>query len=654
MNKPKKALVIGIDGCVTKLVEQHIAEGICPNVEKIFKNGVRGQNNLCPMPTITPPNWTCISTGAWPITHQVTDFYHHIPGTTPLQSNIHTSFSCDYCKAETIFEAAERAGKTSLIVNYPAAYNLHKRLKNSIVVGGSGLSVGTIQDEEASMERGGPSAGGQVFCNDLMVSSQMRPRAIQAEMVPAKAWKNIDDEGDDPQEIEFNLLFGYTPFKPAETTWYWLIRDMEGDGYDTVSLSPTRDFNDVFFTIKTNEWSKLVRTDIKMQDGSAKEVTFLAKILKLNDDGTEFDFFMTHMLNTDGEHWIYPPEKAAVLKDIDVVPTSKAGMYFRVMDWYDDDMFEELIEMHNKWLGEAICKLMDDTDWTLCFFHTHPTDSIYHHMMTDLDPATTPSKEAYDHAWKVHRNLWISTDAMIGKIMEKVDDETIVIMVSDHGSKADGYGFIPTMPLIQAGLLEVDESTLDITEGDRIYIDSFREGPQRDAWVKSFAAPVVEKSKALAQRTCFIYVNLKGRYPGGIVEPEDYEKVQREIIDALYTYVDPVSGMRPVALALTKEDARVIGMGGEQCGDVVYSLYPEFGSQHGAALATVKISIGDLSPLGVFHGPGFKKDFEMERTFNIVDVVPTICYMLGLPYPTTCEGSVLYQALEDPDAYTCK
>ena len=51
---------------------------------------------------------------------------------------------------------------------------------------------------------------------------------------------------------------------------------------------------------------------------------------------------------------------------------------------------------------------------------------------------------------------------------------------------------------------------------------------------------------------------------------------------------------------------------------------------------------------------GIKKGFEMERATQLVDIVPTICYMMGIPYPTTCEGAVLYQAMEDPDAYTVK
>ena len=77
----------------------------------------------------------------------------------------------------------------------------------------------------------------------------------------------------------------------------------------------------------------------------------------------------------------------------------------------------------------------------------------------------------------------------------------------------------------------------------------------------------VSKSQAVPQRYMFVYVNLKGRYPGGIVEPEDYEKVRDRIINALLDYKHPETGERPVLLAVRKEDAHVFGMGGAQAGD---------------------------------------------------------------------------------------
>jgi hypothetical protein len=39
----------------------------------------------------------------------------------------------------------------------------------------------------------------------------------------------------------------------------------------------------------------------------------------------------------------------------------------------------------------------------------------------------------------------------------------------------------------------------------------------------------------------------------------------------------------------------------------------------------------------------------LERQVRVVDVAPTLCYLLGLPMPDKVEGGVVYEALEDPN-----
>jgi hypothetical protein len=34
----------------------------------------------------------------------------------------------------------------------------------------------------------------------------------------------------------------------------------------------------------------------------------------------------------------------------------------------------------------------------------------------------------------------------------------------------------------------------------------------------------------------------------------------------------------------------------------------------------------------------------------LTDIVPTVCHLAELPIPRQCDGAILYQALEDPDA----
>jgi hypothetical protein len=147
---------------------------------------------------------------------------------------------------------------------------------------------------------------------------------------------------------------------------------------------------------------------------------------------------------------------------------------------------------------------------------------------------------------------------------------------------------------------------------------------------------------------CHIYINLKGRDPEGIVEPSDYEKVQRQVIDALYRWTDPDTGNRPVSLALTKTDARILGLHGERVGDVIYALYTDAGNQHGQQLSASESTVGKLKSLLVLSGPGARQGYCMDRTCWLTDVVPTICYLCHWPVPANAEGSVIYQALTNP------
>jgi hypothetical protein len=104
-----------------------------------------------------------------------------------------------------------------------------------------------------------------------------------------------------------------------------------------------------------------------------------------------------------------------------------------------------------------------------------------------------------------------------------------------------------------------------------------------------------------------------------------------------------------VSLALSKKDARIIGLYGDHIGDVVYALYPWFGGEHGHILPTAEWGIGSLKGLLTMTGPSIKKGHRLQRTVWLTDIVPTICYLMNLPLPEQTEGAVIYQAFENPN-----
>jgi len=241
-----------------------------------------------------------------------------------------------------------------------------------------------------------------------------------------------------------------------------------------------------------------------------------------------------------------------------------------------------------------------------------------------MDPATAKDEAEWRKYQEVELEIYKMCERLAEDIFACADpDETLYALISDHGAKATNGPVVPVQRiLIEAGLQ---------TRNQDGSVD----------WAKT---------KAIAQRSVYVYINLKGRDPDGIVEPgEEYRQVQEQIIRALTDYVDRATGRKPILFALRKEDARFINIYGDFVGDVVFALDENFGAQHGAFLPTAEWGLGSLRGLFTLAGPGIKKGVELERNVWCLDLIPTICYLAGWPMPRNAEGAIIFQALEDLD-----
>ena len=156
------------------------------------------------------------------------------------------------------------------------------------------------------------------------------------------------------------------------------------------------------------------------------------------------------------------------------------------------------------------------------------------------------------------------------------------------------------------------------------------------------------QTKAIAHRCCHIQINEKGRYATGIVEPEEKEALMEQIIDDLYSYRDPITGRRLVALALKNRDAAILGMDGDRCGDIVYFMAEGFNIIHADSLSTQKGYFDtSVSPIFVAAGKGIKEGYTIKRHIRQVDVAPTVAALTGLRVPRECEGAPAYQILTE-------
>jgi len=135
--KAKKVMFLGFDGADPLVVRRLVDEGKLPNFKKVLDHGVASEDLGAQgvLPTITPPNWATLATGAYPNTHGITCFWNHTHG-QPLDV-LDLGWNPELSKAEFVWSAFERAGKKSILFNYPTSWP--PTIKNGIVVDGTSM-----------------------------------------------------------------------------------------------------------------------------------------------------------------------------------------------------------------------------------------------------------------------------------------------------------------------------------------------------------------------------------------------------------------------------------------------------------------------------------------------------------------------------------
>ncbi len=622
--KAKRAALLGFDCAIPKRLEALMAEGALPNFKKVVEAGsymTEGYN----LPTVTPPSWATICTGAYPRTHGIEDYYYYVEGRSLEHKNTVQGFGSTMLTAQTIWDCWDKAGKKCIVVNYPMSWP--SKMKNGVMVMGEGISPA----ETRWMETG--NSHKEYLAAENVISTELYPMGEQIRFDRAKGWANLP-ECDEPLSFKVKMRF-LEPMEPLkDQIWYGLTWESGDNGYDTFALCTEPDYSKALFTIKKGQWSGPIEHDFVIEkDGRIEKGVFQCKLLTLDEDAETFKLYLTGIGGR--SNFINPPEAAKSIDFSKVTTCNDIGLVSYIHGVIDMDTVVEIAEMHADWLFTVASSLLrGNADWDLFYMHSHPIDWFYHGWLADMDSKDpVVRKKAYD----MERKIYQSEDRMLGRLMEILGDETLVCLCSDHGATPIGPILNTAEALKAKGLCyyepKKNENYLEIyeeTEGYNYELD-------------------VTKSLAVPQRYMFVYVNLKDKYPGGIVEAKDYEKVRDQIIDALLDYKHPDTGERPVLLAVRREDAKVFGMGGAQAGDVVYALKPEYMAEHGYGFPTGESGCGSLKNMLIFHGPNIKKNFKYTRPRWLADIVPTICYATGNPMPQDVEGAVMYQILEEPN-----
>jgi hypothetical protein len=116
------------------LVDKYAGQGLMPTYSDLLATGVKGQNGLKQafLPANTGVGWHTLATGTWPSEHgSINNTYFRVG---EGNFNNRTSFATDaVLQTDHIAQAAERAGKKVVSVEWVASRNLSPQLQGPVV-----------------------------------------------------------------------------------------------------------------------------------------------------------------------------------------------------------------------------------------------------------------------------------------------------------------------------------------------------------------------------------------------------------------------------------------------------------------------------------------------------------------------------------------
>ena len=648
--KAKKVMYLGIDGFDPMYAKPLLDAGRLPNLKKFLEIGTttKDMGMIGCLPSYTPPNWCSMATGAYPGTHGITCYWNHQIG-DPLDK-LFIGFDSTKVKAEFIHDVFSRQGKKSIVVGWPTTWPPTN--DSTILIDGGGVHPFLTDcldyeryyfcDERYTETKFIPHGKNENGAN-CFVTENVTDLEFGIENSAAQKKDDFSDEVNDGSGHEAVVDKEYCQIKPA-TNWSWEVGDAKecailvNNGYERRYLLITKNENgkyqniDIYRSKKdqssklgeirgVDTWSTYIYDTMNVKDQVAN-VGYKIKFMTISDDESSFRLYSTFAIDLGSDAHAYP---AGIKQEIFSVLNQPLMLSNSTRD--DVDEMKTNFEVNLaafRWAMDMVDYLLENKEWDLALAGMHIIDISTHLHLNCIAEGSKHPELHYEYVNKYYE----LADEYIGRNLKWLDKGVTIAIGSDHGGLLMGDNSIELGDAwkLNIGVMEELGYTVTKLENGKKVID----------WTKT---------RAIAQRSSYIYINLKGRDPQGIVEPEDYDRLVEQIITDLYSYRDPKTGRRVINIALNRTDMETVHLGGDRVGDIFYTIEPDFAHDQGNSLANAHRAGTSMRCLFAIAGSGVKSGVVLDRTVEMVDVVPTLCHLFGIEVPETVDGGVIYQAL---------
>ncbi|MHC4593596.1 MAG: alkaline phosphatase family protein [Planctomycetota bacterium] len=266
-----------------------------------------------------------------------------------------------------------------------------------------------------------------------------------------------------------------------------------------------------------------------------------------------------------------------------------------------------------------------------CLFDT--PDRIQHMFwrFREEDHPANRSAPAGDFRQAIEQH-YRDCDAIIGRVAQRADERTLIIVLSDHGFSSFRRGMHLNTWLFEQGLLAFKGDSLPDEEQHLL---------RNVDW---------DRTKAYALGLGSIYLNRRGREANGILDGDEVDAVSTAIVQGLTSFPDAELDCRAVRRVVRREEV-YDGPFLDDAPDLIVGFESGYRVSWATALGGARDGLfedntrswsgdhiidPDLAP-GVLL---MNRRFDDSRP-NMEDLAPTILNALGVPAPEQMKGDIL-------------
>jgi predicted AlkP superfamily phosphohydrolase/phosphomutase len=333
---------------------------------------------------------------------------------------------------------------------------------------------------------------------------------------------------------------------------------------------------------------------------------------------------------TTKDEFTYPTNiKAKINELVGEYPVDVKNFRTDRKDWLRDEIFAM---SRKQW--KVVKWLLAEQEWDYFHFVDIGLDRVHHGFWNYFDKKHVQYEPGNPYE-SVIPDYYLWLDEQIGSVLELLDNETVLLVVSDHGAQRLDGGIAVNQWLIDEGLLVLHEYPKQVTPFNELKVD----------WAKT---KVWSEGGYYAR----VFFNVQGREPQGVIPVAEYDAFQNEIKAKFEAMKDDKGKALNNLVFKPKEIYHTTR-------NVAPDLIVHFGGLDWRSIGTVGypniyVQENDTGPDGCNHAqygmfllaaPNCPINGEYEGA-KLLDIAPTLLDLAGYEIPESMQGRSLVAGME--------